>query len=223
MPTPIAVIAAGARTAPQIIDQALAQGRRVTAVARRPDTVAWRAGLTVVKGDVYDVDSLADALKGDEAVISLIGPKIDMSVENTCVDLYSVGTALLIAAMRRKGARRLIVMSSGGVEIIPADKPDGSDRVMAWVWKERGLYQDMQRMEKIVLGSDLEAVVLRPRSFIDGPMLNNLKTVVGAPTPNIASVLTYADLARFTLEQVESDAFVGKAVGVYTDVMSQAG
>ena len=220
MPTPIVVIAAAARTAPQIIDQALAQGRAVTAVARSPGKIAPRDGLTVMRGDVYDVDSLAAAITPDAAVISLIGPLIDMSVENTCVDLYSVGTALLITAMRRKGARRLIVMSSGGVEIIPSEKPDGSDRVLAWVWKERGLYQDMQRMEKIALGSDLDAVVLRPRSFVDGPMRHDLKTSVGSPTPNIGSTLTYADLARFTLEQVDGDAFVGKTVGVYTDTLS---
>lgn len=217
MPTPIVVIAAAARTAPQIIDQALAQGRRVTAVARTPAKVPPRDGLTVVRGDIYDVDSLAAAITPDAAVISLIGPLIDMSVENTCVDLYSVGTALIAAAMRRKGARRLIVMSSGGVEIIPAEKPDGSDRILEWVWKERGLYQDMARMEKIALGSDLDAIVLRPRSFVDGPMRNDLKTSVGIPTPNISSTLTYADLARFTLEQVDSDQFVGKTVGVYTD------
>ncbi len=217
MPTPLVVIAAAARTAPQIIDQALAQGRPVTAVARSPDKVAPRPGLTVLRGDVYDMGSLAAAITPGAAVISLIGPLIDMSVETTCEDLYSVGTALLAAAMRRQGARRLIVVSSGGVEIIPDQAPDASDRILSWVWKERGLYQDMQRMEKIALGSDLDAVVLRPRSFVEGPMRHDLKTAVGVPTPNISSTLTYADFARFALEQIDSDAFVGKAVGVYTD------
>jgi putative NADH-flavin reductase len=218
---PIVIIAAAARTAPQIIEQALAQGRRVTAVVRDPSRIAARPGLLVRPGDVYDVDSLADAMSGDEAVISLIGPKIDFAaVENTCVDLYSVGTAILITAMRRKSVRRLIVISSGGVEIIPDTKPDGVDPILAWVWKERGLYQDMQRMEKIVHASDLDATVLRPRTFVDGAMRNDLKTSVGVPTPNVASNLTYADLARFILNEVDDCAFVGQTVGIYTDTLS---
>jgi putative NADH-flavin reductase len=219
---PILVIGAGARTAPQVIDQALAQGRRVTAFLRDPSRLAPRPGLTVRAGDIYDLESLASAMTGNEAVVSLVGPKIDFSLpENTCVDLYSVGTAILITAMRRRGLKRLIVVSSGGVEIIPDAKPDGTDPVMTWVWKERGLYQDMQRMETIALNSDLDATVLRPRSFVDGAMRNDLQTAVDVPTPNIASTLTYADFARFTLDEIDSGTFRGKAVGLYTDVMSQ--
>jgi hypothetical protein len=52
-------------------------------------------------------------------------------------------------------------------------------------------------------------------------MRHDLKTIVDAPTPNVASTLTYADLARFILEQVEDDTFLGKAVGVYTDTIGQ--
>ena len=76
-----------------------------------------------MKGDVFDVASLASALRGDEVVISLIVPAFVPGKEVTSVDLYSVGTASLITAMRRKGNTRLIVTSSGGVEMIPAGKP----------------------------------------------------------------------------------------------------
>ena len=55
---PILVIAAAARTAPEILSQALAQGRGVTALARHPERIAVRSPpLRIVTGDVFDIDS----------------------------------------------------------------------------------------------------------------------------------------------------------------------
>jgi len=130
------------------------------------------------------------------------------------VELYPSATAILITAMRRPGHAAVIVISSGGVEIIPTHKPDGSDPVLSWVWEERGLTKDMQRMERIVHSSDMDATVLRPRTFVEGPLAqSDLKTIVGAPTPNPASNLTYADLAQFILAEVDDGKFAGQTVG----------
>jgi putative NADH-flavin reductase len=223
---PILVIGATARSAPEILRQGLAQGRVVTALARRPEAVSVKdPALRVMKGDAYDVDSLAAAMTGREVVISLIGPRNDPAMagprnadyEVGYVDIYSVGTAAIISAMRRKGNTRLMVTSSGGVEIIPAEKPKTETFPEAWVWKARNLYGDMQRMEKIVAVSDLDWIVLRPRTFRDEPARRDLKFAVGVPTPNPRSTLTYADFAAFVLEQAEADTYLRKAVGIYTD------
>ena len=236
-PRPILVIGATARSAPELLQQALAQGRRVTALARRPEKIAVKGpGLTAVKGDVYDIDSLAAAMTGEEAVVSLVGPRVtDHSKEIGFVDLYSVGTATIISAMRRKGNKRLIVVSSGGPEQIPSEKPTVKGTVDTWVWNARNLYGDMQRMEKIVAVSDLETVILRARNFGKGPRLNNLKFKVhdnytdfdqykdkSKRTPGEGSRVTYADFAALILSVVEGDRFLGKSVGVYSDVMSNA-
>ena len=232
---PILVIGATARSAPDLLEQALAQGRRVTALARTPGKVAVSgAGLTAVKGDVYDVESLAAAMTGDEAVVSLIGPRIaDHTREIGFVDLYSVGTANIISAMRRKGNRRLIAVSSGGPEQIPSEKPKVAGTVDTWVWNARNLYGDMQRMEKIIAGSDLETTILRARNFGKGPRLDNLKLKVhdnytdfdqykdrSKRTPGEGSRVTYADFAALVLSVIDADRFLGNAVGVYSDVMS---
>jgi putative NADH-flavin reductase len=234
---PILVIGATARSAPELLKQALAQGRRVTALARRPEKIAVSGkGLTAVKGDVYDVESLAAAMTGEEAVVSLIGPRVaDHSKEIGFVDLYSVGTTTIISAMRRKGNKRLIVVSSGGPEQIPAEKPTISGTVDTWVWNARNLYGDMQRMEKIVAVSDLETVILRARNFGTGPKLDNLKLKFhenytdfdqyqdkSKRTPGEGSRVTYADFAALILNAVEGDRFVGQSVGVYSDAMGTA-
>jgi putative NADH-flavin reductase len=231
---PILVIAATARSAPQILAQALAQGRKVTALARNPNRIeaTGHPNLKVVRGDVYDLNSLSAAMTGAEAVISLIGPRIeDHTQEIGYVDIYSVGTATIISAMRRKGNRRLIAVSSGGPEQIPPEKPASDDKIATWVWNARNLYGDMQRMEKIIAVSDLDTVILRARNFGDGPKRDNLLLKVhdnytdfeqykdvSKRTPGERSRVTYADFAALCLDLAQGDRFLGKAVGVYSDV-----
>lgn len=215
---PIVVIGATARSAPEIIQQALDQDRSVTGLARSPDRIEiTHENFKAVAGDVYDVESIAKALQGDEVVIYLVGPSYVPGKEVTSVDLYSVGTASVITAMRRKGNTRLIVTSSGGVEMIPAEKPTTSGFSENFVWLKRGLYQDMQRMERIVENSDLEYVILRPRGFRDAPKKNNLQISDGIPTPNPSSILSYADFATLVLSLTEGDRYLNRAIGVYTD------
>jgi putative NADH-flavin reductase len=231
---PILVIAATARSAPEILAQGLAQGRKVTALARSPDRieVPGHPNLKVVKGDVYDLASLAAAMTGAESVISLVGPRVvDHTREIGFVDIYSVGTATIISAMRRKGNRRLIAVSSGGPEQIPAEKPATTDPIDNWVWNARNLYGDMQRMEKIIAVSDLETVILRARNFGAGPRRDNLKLKVhdnytdfdqyrdrSKRTPGERSRVTYADFGALCLSLAQGERFLGKAVGVYSDV-----
>ena len=232
---PILVVGATARSAPDLLKQAVAQGRRVTALARRPEQISVSgAGLTAVRGDVYDVHSLAAAMTGEEAVVSLIGPRIaDHSREIGFVDLYSVGTANIISAMRRKGNQRLIAVSSGGPEQIPSEKPKVKGTVDTWVWNARNLYGDMQRMEKIIAGSGLQSTILRARNFGKGPRLDNLKLKIhenytdfdqykdkSKRTPGEGSRVTYADFAALILSVIDGDRFLGKSVGVYSDVLS---
>lgn len=216
--SPILVVGATARSAPEIIEQGLAEGRRVTGLARSPERLEIsHPNFTAVKGDVYEVETLAAAMTGDEVVVSLVGLSYVPGKEITSVDLYSVGTAAIITAMRREGNSRLIVTSSGGTEMIPEEEPTNGNWVEEFVWQKRGQYQDMQRMEKIVANSDLEYVILRPRGFADQPAKNNLMIADGIPTPNPASILGYADFAAFVLSLTENEEYLNRAIGIYTD------
>ena len=233
---PILLIAASARTAPEILQQALAEGRKVTALARSPAKLEVPAhpNLRIVQGDVYDITSLAAAMTGAEAVISLVGPNVaDHAKEIGYVDIYSVGTATIISAMRRKGNRRLIAVSSGGPEQIPAEKQAPDNPIDNWVWNARNLYGDMQRMEKIIAVSDLETVILRARNFGAGPRRDNLKLKVhddytnfdqyrdrAKRTPGEGSRVTYPDFAALCLGLAQGERFLGRSVGVYTDVLT---
>ena len=227
---PIFVVGATARMAPEIIQQALDQGRRVTGFARSPEKITVQhANFTAVKGDVYDLASLVSALRGDEVVISLIGPRLESGVEPGYIDVYSVGTATIISAMRAKGNKRLLITTSGGTEQIPKEKPTNGNQIDEIVWRNRNLYGDMQRSEKILAVSGLEYIVLRPRFLGDGPKKHNLKfsmhknhTAFDERTGVETSRVLYSDIAEFVLTLLDGpNPYLGTAVGIYSDAQIQ--
>jgi uncharacterized protein YbjT (DUF2867 family) len=222
----IVLIGATAQSAPEIIRQALEQGRKVTALARRPEAVsnAGHANLKIVKGDVREPATIEAALTGKEVVISLIGPRVDPRVELESMDLYTVGTANIAAAMKKKGNQKLLVTSSLGAEHVVTEKPKSTELRDMWLWNGRKLYADMAAMEKMMPGLGLQYVILRPGFMLDQPMARNLRIAVDDTSPKGAGpIVTFADFADFVLKQVDAEQYNGKAVSIYSDVQSDWG
>jgi len=220
----IAVIGATARSGRVIIAQALAAGYTVTGLARSPQKFgSTDPQLTLVKGDVRDVESLKAALTGDEVVICMVGAPAptDPTQQIGKVDLYTVMTANLIEAMKSKGNRRLVMASSTGVEhrVDPAASgPEGTSMSDAWRFNARYLYGDMAEMETMIADSGLDYVILRPGFMVSEPARHDLQFAVNGGTPKQRTI-TYEDFAAFTLEQVTSDQYLGQAVGIYSDTI----
>jgi uncharacterized protein YbjT (DUF2867 family) len=216
----IVVLGATAQSAPEIIKQGLAQGRKVTALARRPEAVIGNhPNLKIVKGDVRDPASLEAVLNGAEVVISLVGPRVDPRVEIKSMDLYSLGTTNVINAMRKKANKRLIATSSIGVRTEPKEKPTGDNISALWLWNSRKLYADMRAMEDIVRASGLEFVILRPGFMIEAPSQpDKVKySVEELAMPGTGPIVSFADFAALTLAQVDGDQYLGKAVAIFSD------
>ncbi len=223
----LVVIGATAKSSTEIIRQALAAGYTVTGVARRPEDVALKdPHLKVLKGDVYDLASLEAAMTGTEVVVSMVGPRVDptdTAETPATFDLFTAGTANIIAAMKNKGNRRLLVASSLGVEDeFPLVKPAPGDFRLNWLWKSRYLYKNMKDMEGLVRASGLEYVIFRPPFLVEEPARKNFKLSVNANSPK-GTMLSYADFGAFVLEQARSSKYLGAAVGMYTDQQLQFG
>jgi uncharacterized protein YbjT (DUF2867 family) len=223
----LVVIGATAKSSTEIIRQALAAGYTVTGVARRPEDVAIKdPHLKILKGDVYDPASLEAAMTGAEVVVSMVGPRIDPT--NTAetpatFDLFTAGTANIIAAMKKKGNQRLLVASSLGVEDeFPTVKPAPGDFRLNWLWKSRYLYKNMKDMEALVRASGLDYVIFRPPFLVEEPARTNFKLSVNTASPK-GTMLSYADFGAFVLEQARSNEYLGASVGLYTDQQLQFG
>ena len=220
----IVVIGATARSGRVIIRQALAEGYQVTGLARSPQKLEIKdANLTLVKGDVRDVETLKAAMSGDEVVICMVGKSAPSDPTQPIgeVDLYTVMGANLIEAMKSRGNKRLIMASSTGVEhrIDPdATAPEGDSMSDMWRFNARYLYGDMADMETLIVDSGLEYVLLRPGFMVEDPARHDMQFTVGGGTPKQRTI-TYEDFAEFVLDQVDSDEYLNKAVGMYSEVI----
>ncbi len=97
----IAIIGATGNVGTRLAAELLMRGHKVTGIARHPEKLAPRKGLAVKAADVNDLDGLAAALAGHNAVIS--------SVRFTGLDIKK-----LLAAVKKAGVKRLLVVGGAG-------------------------------------------------------------------------------------------------------------
>ena len=140
----ILVIGATGPTGRQIVDQSLAAGHEVTACVRGPDSRALPSGARVVKADVLDRASLAEAVKGQQAVISSLGTRLSRKPTT----LLSEGTRNLIAAMTDAGARRFICITGIGAGDSRGHGGFVYDRIIQPLLLKE-IYKDKDRQEAV--------------------------------------------------------------------------
>jgi uncharacterized protein len=116
----VALIGATGFVGSRILNEALDRNHEVTAIVRRTQRLPVRAGLTARKADVLDVDTLADLLAGQDAVISAFSPDQDAGDK---YEAMVAGAKAIIEATKRAGVPRLLAVGgAGSLEIAPGQQ-----------------------------------------------------------------------------------------------------
>jgi putative NADH-flavin reductase len=195
----IVVVGANGRTGRQVVEQALARGHGVTAVARRPETLPEpRPGLAVATADVLDREALAAVPAGADAVVSAVG----IGASRTPTTVYSQGVANLLAARPPGSAQKLVVVSA--VPAGPrAEQPLLQRRIVLPLLDRvfGATYQDMRRMEDLLRRSDADWVALRPPRLVVRAATGRYR-MDDRPLPHALSI-SYADLATALLDAAD--------------------
>lgn len=200
----IAVFGSTGGTGKRVVEQALAAGHEVIAVARRPDAITVQhASLRVVKGDVIDAASVAAALEGADAVISAFGPP-DNSKPGT---LMSTGIANIVAGCAQKNVRRFVfesgLMCSDGTGLSFASRMG----VGFFGWWYRAMRDDKRIAERSIVGSKIPHwVIVRPPGLSDAPGTGKYVEGVDAPV-DATKALPHADVAAFLIRAATDDAY----------------
>ena len=203
----IVVVGATGGLGRDVVAEALAGGHETTALVRDPARAALPGEVEIARGDVLDRASLTGPLEGQDAVICALGTPSPRRRST----LLEQGTANLVAAMGKAGVRRLACVTLLGVG------SSGSNASL--FYREvvlRGLapmVPDKERQEQVVRDGGLEWVLVRPGRFVTGKPRGELRVVREGEQRRVGHVVR-RDLARFLLECVTSDSFVGQAVVV---------
>lgn len=205
------VLGANGPTGRQTVQRALDRGHHVHALTRHPETFPLRHDrLHVIAGDATDQGVIADAVAETDAVICTIGA----SFTRQPVEVYSTSARLLVESMSRLQKRRLIVVTSGGVDA--SHQPDGIlGRLSRSVMRDfigKTVYDDMEKMESTVSTSDLDWTIVRPPGLTDEPGTGYAVAETSIDGP----FMSREDLAEMMLDQLDDDRFSRKIAAVTT-------
>jgi putative NADH-flavin reductase len=184
----LTIVAATGGIGRQLLDQALAAGHEVTAVARTPGKLP-SAPMRVIAADLARADpqALRTAVAGADAVLSGLGPRSKADAGVTWR-----GTRALTEAMQAAGVRRIVVVSAAPIGTVasPArphpprhDPGDGfimrhlAAPVVRAVFRDN--YADLARMEELLRDSDLDWTAVRPPRLTSKPLTGRYRTALG--------------------------------------------
>ena len=107
----IALIGATGFVGAAVLSTLLQRGHQVTALVRDPSRLAPQAGLTVKVADAYELEAIAAAVRGTDAVISAFNPGWN---DPALYDNFMRGSAAVERGVEASGVRRLLVVGGAG-------------------------------------------------------------------------------------------------------------
>lgn len=203
----LVIFGATGATGVQLVEQGIAAGHTITAVARKPEAITLRhAHLRVVQVDVFDAVGVAAAIAGQDAVISAIGAT---SLDPTTV--FSEGTAHMLQGMKQHQVQRITVISASALDV-GATIPFWQKAVIRLVLQRllKHAYADARRMEKALYQSDVTWTIIRAPRLTNGAIRQRYRVAYDAPLSQAG--ISRADLAHYILTHLNDPASYHKKV-----------
>jgi putative NADH-flavin reductase len=203
----VALIGASGFVGSAILDEAVSRGYQITAIARNTDKVKKDAGVTAVSADVNNVEALAAALTGHDAVISSFNPGwADANLH----DNFIKGSEAIQEAVKRSGVKRLLVIGgAGSLEVAPGlqlvDTPEFPAEWKTGANAAREYLNILRKEEELDWTFLSPAINLHPgqrtgvfRLGTDNPVFDE----------NGKNEITVADLAVAALNELENNQYI---------------
>ncbi len=153
----IAVVAASGRSGKVFVEDALKAGHSISAGAHNANTLSPHPRLVVVECDATKKRDVENLIRGQDAVVSLIG-HVKGSPRRVQTDAMNI----LHQAMRAEGIDRLVSLTGTGVRF-PGDNVSIVDRILngAIMIIDPQRIQDGKEHVELLQKSDLDWTVIR--------------------------------------------------------------
>ncbi|GAC1504712.1 MAG: SDR family oxidoreductase [Ktedonobacteraceae bacterium] len=208
----IALFGATGKTGGLVLGQALPAGLEVTAVVRNPAKLAMQhPNLHVVKGDALKLEEVQQGIRGQDAVVSVIGART-LKPDTICSD----SARNIIAAMKSEGIRRFVCISGAGLG-------DNAGFIISYIFRPlilKNVYADALAQDALIQASGLDWTIVRPYRLDDGAATQTYKTSPFAfPSPLLLRYTSRVDVADFMVKEVQQGKFIQKIAFVSTRSM----
>ena len=193
----------------ELVKQALHKGHHVKAFGRNVFTedLPTDDNLELVQGALFDEGQVRKAIKGTDAVLSVLGGAItDTDVTR------SLGMKNIVAQMEKSGVKRIVAL--GGMGSLNADEDtlilDTPEYPAAFFHVSKEHFKAYEFLK----ASTLDWTFVCPGDIINGEATGHFVTNADyPPTPNKNQVFS-GDLALFMLNELIKNEYLQKRVGI---------
>jgi putative NADH-flavin reductase len=176
---------------------------------RNGQSLEPRDGLRIVQGDIFDPQSVADAIDGHRAVFSALGART-LKAE----PVLSRAMPLIINGMHFHMVDRIITVGAAGA-LYPAGKyqPPIATVLFAIIRATvlRHPMADQRAQERLLAATDLDYTIVRPPRLTDDPATGTYRVLPDA-LPSSSRRISRADVADFMLQQLLDPRFHRRGV-----------
>ncbi|CAI1135917.1 NAD(P)-dependent oxidoreductase [Serratia fonticola] len=203
----VAIIGATGFVGRRVVDEALARGLQVTAIARQKKDLPDNANLTIALGDVADGPWLAQQLAGHDVVISAYNPGW---AEADLYEKTAKGAQQILAAVKQSAVKRLLyVGGAGSLEVAPGvelvDTPQFPENIRPGAQAVRDLRNALKKETQLDWTYLSPAALLEPGKRIGQFRLGTTQLLMKGDAPANISV---EDLAVAIIDEVEKPQFI---------------
>ncbi|BEL75430.1 MULTISPECIES: NAD(P)-dependent oxidoreductase [Serratia] len=203
----VAIIGATGFVGRRVVDEALARGIQVTAIARQKKDLPEQANLTVALGDVADTAWLAGQLRGQDAAISAYNPGWG---EDNLYEKTTRGTQQILTAVEQAGVKRLLVVGgAGSLEVAPGvelvDTPQFPENIRPGAQAVRDLRNKLRNESALDWTYLSPAALLEPGKRTGQFRLGTTQLLMNGEAPASISV---EDLAVAIVDEIEKPQFI---------------
>ncbi|TQI80395.1 hypothetical protein FHU10_4740 [Serratia fonticola] len=191
----------------RVVDEALARGLHVTAIARQKKDLPDNANLTVALGDVADTQWLVKQLTGQDVVISAYNPGWG---EDNLYEKTAKGAQQILDAVKQAGVKRLLyVGGAGSLAVAPGvelvDTPPFPENIRPGAKAVRDFRNKLQHETQLDWTYLSPAALLEPGKRTGQFRLGTTQLLMNGEAPASISV---EDLAVAIIDEVEKPQFI---------------
>jgi putative NADH-flavin reductase len=199
----ISLFGATGQTGSLFLELALNSGYEVKALVRDKTKVkTTNPKLTIIEGDVLNIEDVKSTIEGTHLVISLFG-----HVKGSPEWVQTNGTKNIVSAMKTYNIDRVISLSGGGLPFPEHDKPKFADKLIRTIMKivVPKVLNDAIAHADVLKASGKKWVIVRGPRLTNDPRVGSYR--VGWVGVNASTKISRADLADFIITQVEDERF----------------
>ena len=188
-----------------VVQQGLDAGFEVTTFVRTPSKLnISHQRLTIVQGDAFNKDQVAQAINGHDAVVSCLASSNGMKKSTELQEMIEN----IVAGMKLHGIKRIIYTASAGVH----NELTGVSGKLVMMMLKNAL-TDHRAAVDCILANELIYTIVRPMGLTNDAFTGQYRES-NSNVPTNARSIPRADVAHFIIKALQDEQYFNTSVGI---------